>query len=780
MSPGEADRSEAVLGGRSAGHRLRSTSGQGRRILGPALIVLTGLVFFNVLWTDGGIIYSPHSDIISEHVSIKAVGRQALLQEGSLPAWNPSMNGGAPALANPQSMYAFPFDLLVLILPLDRAVNLLVLLNALLAGITMYVFSRTSLRSRWAAVFCALAYMLSDRFLAIIYAGWLPKLSMYALTPLLFWACRRVIRVPSARNVGIATGVWCLACLQGDMQQLYYTGIGCAIYAAVLVCRAASAPRARSCLGLAAAILLGTLLAAPVLLPRIEFAQLSTRAEPDYRFFLGRAPTWDDVETFADPRDESGQRDEFWESNFYFGIGLTPLWMIAILAGLRRAAPFVAAAAVMIFLCFDSPVLRWLFDYLPGFDLFRQSPRILLLAQFALVLLAGLGLDAMTDSRNGPNVRRLGSALMLCAVGLALAAAAGSAVNPTVPVCGLIAVAGLAVRLGPRGAGVALALVCVVPVLDAGVRMRPLITTKPLDEAFPRPAFYDRLNRDASGGRVLAVGRTSIPFGTAGYHEVDLINGVASLNLRHYVEYFWIMQYGDPARIPRHPVVWTDFLELAKPGMLHALNVRYIVANQPLPFERFGFDRIAEYEDVPVFVLYSGIEPRPMFLWKSTDPLGPAYFADRVRPIDSESQSLSALAAAPSVLTAHVFGLDGTARHEGSTGGSVELIRRELSRYEYAVDSSAENFLIISQIWHPDWRASLDGRPLRLYRTNHALLGCFVPADRHRLILSMTSPAFSLGMIPALATLAIVIGVAVLTRRRATGGVSRPADRGPS
>ncbi len=250
--------------------------------LGAWLIVAVAMGLLYPLWIRHEIVYSKHSDIVAEHLSIKTIGRRAILDEGHFPLWNPSMNGGAPAFANPQSMYLFPLDLLYLVLPLDIATNLVVLLNVVLAGLAMFLLSRRIFKRWAAALFCALAYMLSYRYLAMIHAGWLPKMSMYALTPLLFWACVRLLERPDRRRVVLLAIVVALALLQGDMQQLYYSGLGCLVYVVIRVARVTPPLRIRACLSLIVAGVLGVMLAAPALLPRLEFASLSTRTAADY------------------------------------------------------------------------------------------------------------------------------------------------------------------------------------------------------------------------------------------------------------------------------------------------------------------------------------------------------------------------------------------------------------------------------------------------------------------------------------------------------------------
>jgi len=686
------------------------------------LLLLIGAGFLHQLWTTTGIVYSRDSDIIAEHVGIKTIEREAVASEGLFPLWNPSMNAGTPAFANPQSMYLFPFDLLFLALPIGIATNLVILLNFLLAGVAMFLFSRRYFRHPAAAVICATAYMLSHRYLAMIYSGWLPKMSMFALTPLLFWACDLLLERPERRTTAVVALVGALSLLQGDMQQLYYAAMACGLWILLRLTAAGWRHHGGTMGRLALGGLLAVMLAAPALLPRLQFAALSTRTEPSYDFLLAESPVPRDLLTFFNPHDRSPNgevRDEFWENNFYFGCWMAPLWLMAFFGKKRRAALLLALGiGIMVVLSFDTAVVRAFYDHLPGFNLFRQPSRILLLAQFFAVFLAGLGADALLDP--GFFHRR-----------------------------GRIALAGL---------------MLLAPILDSTLRIAPLITTVPIAQALPRHAFHDLLDRKNNGGRVLAVGlnsffsRAALLYCTAAYYGIDMINGATGLEIRHYIEYFFIMEGGTAAAIPHHPAVWTDGLQIAKPEMLRALDVRYIIGDPSLNLEAVGAKRVWSSPGSRTYVFFGGVLSVPLAIWRMDHPLGPAYFATSVHPVESEAQSLDGLVRSSSALDACVFGLGREAGRLEFSGGTAEFLERGYNRYRYRIDSGGNNFLILSQVWYPGWTATVDGAPVKLYRTNHALLGCVVPRGRHELVLQMTSPPLRHGIwAAAVAAIAVIV-----------------------
>jgi hypothetical protein len=670
-------------------------------LLPPLLIVAIAASCLFRLWTGPGILYSAHSDLIAQGAGLRALERRTLAEERRWPLWDPSCDAGSPAHANPLTSYLSPLHWPFLVLPLDRAANLVLLLNVILAGLAMHVWARRRLEDPYAALFCGVAYMLSYRYLALIDAGWLPTITMYAYFPLLLWAAERLIDKRSPGRVAVFSVLLALSIMQGSAQSLYYAVLSLGLFVVWRLRALPNESRSRVALAFVLAGAAAVLLAAPDLLPRAQFAALSTRTNFNYPFFLGDPPGWSALTTFLDPRDAGGTRFEYWENNFYFGFFLYPLALWACLKEWRKSRVLLASFVAVILLCFDSPVLRFLFEYFPGFALFRRSTRLLQIAQFCAVALAGIGAKRLLDSA-GRNRRP------------ALAA-----------------------------------VLCLLPVLDSGIRMIPRLTVLPLSQAFPEPAFGDMLRRGSGSGRVAAIGRTSIPYGTASYYGIDMINGYEPLNLRHYLEYFSVLQNGDPALTPRSPVVWADLRTIAKPEMLRALDAEYVVANGPVPLETIGYRFVARRDDVPVFDFYRGLVRKSVYLWQDERPLGAAYFARSLSYVGDEAASLAAVAASTSALDAHVFARAGEDARPGAgfAGGTARLTRRGENVYGYELDSRGDNFLILSQVWYPGWRARLDGRDAALSRVNHALIGLAVPPGRHVLELEMTSPALAAGLV---------------------------------
>jgi uncharacterized membrane protein YfhO len=74
---------------------------------------------------------------------------------------------------------------------------------------------------------------------------------------------------------------------------------------------------------------------------------------------------------------------------------------------------------------------------------------------------------------------------------------------------------------------------------------------------------------------------------------------------------------------------------------------------------------------------------------------------------------------------------------------------------------------VISEVWHPGWRAWLDGRPWPLYRTNYALLGLVASAGEHHIRIEFHPLHWKVSLVVsgAAAAVFVLLGIWAVVRR---------------
>src|SRR5579862_7368764 len=116
------------------------------------------------------VICSPGTDVIQQFLSWRAFAA-ASLWSGHLPLWNPYTYSGQPFLAGFQSAVFYPPNLVFLILPLCRAVNVSFVGHLFLLALGMRRLASVNGLSPLAAALCGFVLALSGPVFAHVFAG---------------------------------------------------------------------------------------------------------------------------------------------------------------------------------------------------------------------------------------------------------------------------------------------------------------------------------------------------------------------------------------------------------------------------------------------------------------------------------------------------------------------------------------------------------------------------------------------------------------------------------
>ncbi len=98
-----------------------------------------------------------------------------------------------------------------------------------------------------------------------------------------------------------------------------------------------------------------------------------------------------------------------------------------------------------------------------------------------------------------------------------------------------------------------------------------------------------------------------------------------------------------------------------------------------------------------------------------------------------------------------------------ATGDYVKFLEYENNRFKCEVDVSQNSLVNFSEIWYPFRRAYVDGEPAELLRADYCFLAVEVSPDNHVIEIKYESSAFSTGLIFALISLVLGVGIIVVS-----------------
>jgi hypothetical protein len=667
-----------------------------RAFLIAGLVVVATLAYGHVLM-PGRVIYSPHSDIVAYHLGAKEALYRSVQSGRGVPFWRSDQLAGGPALTNPNSMYTYPFHFPFLILPPGQAVGWVVWMHAVMAAIGFFLLGEHLGLGRWPSLLMGMAGLFNFKNVVALYAGWiLPSLTWL---PWIFLAVLSAVRNPGARTGMAAAVVAATALHAGHLQLVYHSLLFVLAYLAahtVRACRAREFGALRRVAGwLLAAAALGAGLSAYLLIPMLAEAPLVSRTRSSYEFLqAGHALsplhllTLIDPEVLGTPRNGTYYRVELWEDVAYFGI--VPL-ALAVVGAIRRRGQwpvtyFACAFVVSLVCALDTPIARALYAAVPGFALFRIPGRVLFLTAFFGIVLAGYGAAELLAMAAPPQRRQ---SLAIVSVAIALIAAEGT------------------------------------------FRVHRYVTTAPLETVRPAPDLAAVLSEDTGVFRTLPI-RPTLNYGSAAAANLQIVTGYDPYNLTHYGDFIELLRGGRLGE-PRARV-WTDVDRMGRRDVLDALNVKYVLSPEPLAADLPNLSLVARLFAQPVFVFYSGVRTQDVYVYRNGSYRPRAFWADRVVTRRSADVRLAVTAADlrhTAVVERPVEEPEVTAI--GSPNDSVHVEHASGGRLVLDTQSTARRFLVISEVYHPGWRGTLDGAPRALERTDHALLGAWVPPGSHRI-----------------------------------------------
>lgn len=340
------------------------------------------------------------SDLIVSHWPTALLIQRTFAQEHRLPLWNPYFGGGQPLGADPLAALFYPPTQLVHFFSLRDYYLVLIMGHLVFAGLGMLLLaSRAFGLPRIPALVAAVSYMATPRLINHLGAGHVTILHTVAWFPWLALACWATMREP--RRWGPLLGIsFAMTLLAGHPQMAYYGLLMTAGLAFWLLMKRWQLEGRQAILmpvaWLAAAGMVGVLLASVHLLPLVEFTARSTR---QLSVSSGDSyPLLNFLEALIDPRHLP--RAVPWEATITPGLAVLVLALLAVAKCWHKVWPLVLGIVLVAGLAMGnaSPLYLVVSRILPDLDLFRGLARIWFIALVPISLLAGLGTEILLDA----------------------------------------------------------------------------------------------------------------------------------------------------------------------------------------------------------------------------------------------------------------------------------------------------------------------------------------------------------------------------------------------
>lgn len=788
------------------------------------LLALLTIIFFHEVALEGRTFVSPDA---TAPLGFVRMGEQSLWKDHVYPLWNPYTFLGMPSYGsgayNPL-IYPpdWPLALVQKVLPLPEMTWML--LYYFLGAFFAYLLAREWGARAEGALLAAVAFTFQPNLIAVGSHGHGSQLVDSAYLPLMLWLAARWMRRGTWTELGWLALAGGFQFLRGHVQVCFYTWIAVGLYALVQLLFAIRQPATLKdtalralAIGGAAALAFG--IAGVYNLPLRDYAQYSMRSSSASGGApLAYATSWSmaayELPSMVFPNFVGFGGATYWGGmpftdypNVFIGVIVALLALCGWLArgqgqGPLSAKVFVgvlAAFALMVSLGKHFPLYGFLYDHLPMFNKFRIPVMILVLFQLATAMAAAWGWGALITAGaargKGDLVDRVLTVLLvlfaiLGAVGLFGAESLRAwyvnlalGVNPQYPGeaarvafqnfsgdLAKVAFLGLAVIgiawFARRGKfPVALASVSVLALL--------LIELWPVSKTVMQPTIGDPVARNLDTGRddVIDWLQQAGPAGSfrAFFPESEWFQdnrpagfGIAVIGGRHSAKTKLWQDLDDTRSLYQLP--W-----------LALLNARYWVFSRPISPQ----DVPAGWYDAlkQVYVGSAGV----VYEYRLTLPRAMMIGSWTVVP-DTGRAVIDSVTAVERNIAAHTYLTrdPGIPPGEADSVGTATITKYSLHRVEIETNASRAAVLRLADLYYPDWKVTVDGKPETLLRADHVLRAVAVPAGSHKVVFEFRSAAFTLGFWVSIVSALLAIGllvVGVILGRRAAAAPA-PSEEG--
>lgn len=694
------------------------------------------------------------------------------LHSGQSPFWNHNVFGGSPQIADPQSLIFSPAILLALISPSPsfREVDAYVLAHLLAGGLALMMFFRDR---RWhpaGGLLVALVFAFgASAAWRVQHVGQIASLAFFAIA---FWLTARMLQRSSplwGALAGLAAGFMVV-----EPDQVALLGAYALIGLVIAHWLSGGWPALRaSLLPIGAASLAGLVTIALPLLWTWLFAEATTRPVIDITeagrgslhpaslltafvadLFGARSPTVD----FWGPYSPSWNAGELFLSQNMgqVYIGALPL-LLLLVPGLTRGwlldraiRPLSLMFLFMVLFALGryTPFFHAVYEYLPGVKVFRRPADATFLIGALGAVLSGYVLHRLLTERNPGSLRRDlcvagGLVLLVLAVALAVSSHEGRLRDAWAPTLSALAWFGAAlavvmVLLRRRDAvGPVAATLLVAGVVGADLGINNGINES---TALP-PQLYDVLRPDTRNETVRLLKQlVAQPAGSARRDRVELLG----------MGFEWPnagMVHGFDHTLGYNPLRLADFSDavgtrdgIAGPSerkftplfpsyrcrLANLLGLRYIAS--PVPIEQV--DHALRPGDLNLIA-----RTKQGYVYENPHALPRVQFVAGWALADFEGMKEGGRW--PDVDPRQVVLLD-EEPPQAATEGPVEatadvaLTRYENTEVEITVTASRAGFVVLNDIWHPWWRAEVDGVETAILKANILFRAVQVPAGTHK------------------------------------------------
>lgn len=643
----------------------------------------------------------------------------------TIPKWDATSFSGTPLLANIQSGAFYPLNMLFFVLPFPIAWSALIISQTLLAGIFFYIFMRIIAMEAIPSLFGAIVFAFSGS--SIAWLTWGTLLSSWMWTPLALASVHELILHDTRKSVkwfGLGIMALSFSFFAGHLQIFFYSVVTVALYALWLL----NAHRKPHALTPLTAVVLGAVVIVSYQLLEIlqwlpQTARLSSGSAWHAEGFF--VPIVHLVQFIAPDFFGNPATLNYWgtwnygEMVGYMGIA----GLVFALLGIGKQTKFwgVLAVTSLVF-AVQSPISSLPYILHLPFLSSLQPTRLVVIVNLALSVLSVYGVSSLLSAhkKNLTPLLLVGALLAACWVvfvgheALQITREQSQILKrnlyiPSIVYLGTVVLFTAYMYFKKRqlhlGIVILFMALSVFDLFRFGWKFTPF-TDQSL--FFPRTKVISYLESAPKPFRTMTLDDRILPPDTNTYYGIESINGYDPIHSLRYDRFIAAMERGEPNILPPYGYERIIVPKSTDSPLFNLLGVRYVLALNELTDPRFK--KVQSEGQTKVY--------------ENTSVLPRAYLVSKVIYKQSEQEVINTL-----------YDKSFNYRFDAVVEEPVDLLSTDLQPGESAtithyeqgkmtinVKTTQPRLLVIGNMYNPNWKATIDGKPVPIIRANYLFM----------------------------------------------------------
>jgi hypothetical protein len=247
-----------------------------------------------------------------------------------------------------------------------------------------------------------------------------------------------------------------------------------------------------------------------------------------------------------------------------------------------------------------------------------------------------------------------------------------------------------------------------------------------------------------------AEGSTALEYVQAdpGIHRVDIVTGAWQPNMPMLEGLFAARGVYNPLQLANYNV-YMGSVGFRGATLYNLLGIKYLIGGKNEPPGDTGFI-VPVYGEDPAVTVYLNTRALPRAL---------VVFSSEVA--ENHDEAFEAVHDDVFDPTQHVVLEGGLSLAQEAGQATIEIVRYDPNEVAFRVTNDRPAYFVLSDVFHPDWRATVDGMPAVIEVANYAFRAVFLKPGSHTVIMRYVPAGWILGVIVTGLALVVLMGLVV-------------------